>query len=203
MKKRFTKPLLGVAVAFIILVLAGFAFVAWRLYESGKGVYTLRSAQVSELMRENPQFFDEIFAEILPEAVKCNGNSECVASIRSRLNLLTEATASESSTIDVPGYFSDVSLANNQPMYFITLDQNQIVKLFFSGGIITKPIETRKETLVKDILLGKRDKLYGLQANVDGLRMTYLNDLYSEAEVIVPYMMDGEIVGAVVYLHGD
>lgn len=203
MKKRFTKPLLGVAVAFIILVLAGFAFVAWRLYESGKGVYTLRSAQVSELMRENPQFFDEIFTEILPEAVECQGHTECVAGIRSRLDLLTEATASESSTIDVPGYFSDVSLANNQPMYFITLDQNQIVKLFFSGGVVTTPIETRKEALVRDVLLGKRDKLYGLQANVDGLRMTYLNDLYSEAEVIVPYVMDGGIVGAVVYLHGD
>jgi len=203
MKKRFTKPLLRIAIAFIILVLAGLAFVAWRLYESGKGVYTLRGAQVSELMRENPQFFDEIFAEILPEAVKCNGNSECVASIRSRLDLLTEATASESSTINVPGYFSNVSLANNQPMYFITLDQNQIVKLFFSGGVITTPVETLKEALVRDVLLGKRDKLYGLQANVDGLRMTYLNDLYSEAEVIVPYVMDGEIVGAVVYLHGD
>lgn len=203
MKKRFTKPLLGVAVAFIILVLAGLFFVAWRLYESGKGVYTLISAQVSELMQENPQFFDEIFTEILPEAVECNGNAECVADIRSRLDLLTEATASESSTIDVPGYFSNVSLANNQPMYFIVLDQNQIVKLFFSGTIITKPIETRKEALVRDVLLGKRDKLYGLQANVDGWRMTYLNDLYSEAEVIVPYVMDGEIVGAVVYLHGD
>lgn len=203
MKKRFAKPLLGVAVAFIILVLAGFAFVAWRLYESGKGVYTLRSAQVSELMRENPQFFDEIFTEILPEAVECNGNAECVADIRSRLDLLTETTALESSTIDVPGYFSDVSLANNQPMYFITLDQDQIVKLFFSGGVITSPVETRKEALVRNVLLGKRDKLYGLQANVDGLRMTYLNDLYSEAEVIVPYIKDGEIAGAVVYLHGD
>lgn len=203
MKKRFVKSILGVAVAFIILVLAGFAFVAWRLYESGKGVYTLRNAQVSELMRENPQFFDEIFTKILPEAVECNGNVECVVGIRSRLDLLTETTASESSTIDVPGYFSDVSLANNQPMYFITLDQDRIVKLFFSGGIVTTPIETRKEALVRDVLLGTRDKLYGLQANVDGLRMTYLNDLYSEAEVIVPYLMDDEIVGAVVYLHGD
>lgn len=203
MKKRFTKSLLGVAIAFIILVLAGFAFVAWRLYESGKGVYTLRSAQVFELMRENPQFFDEIFTEILPEAIECHGNAECVAGIRSRLDLLTETTASESSTIDVPGYFSDVSLANNQPMYFITLDQDRIVKLFFSGGIVTTPIETRKEALVRDVLLGKRNNLHGLQANVDGLRMTYLNDLYSEAEVIVPYVIDGEIVGAVVYLHGD
>jgi len=203
MKKRFTKPLLGVAIAFIVLVLAGFAFVSWRLYESGKGVYTLRSAQVSELMRENPQFFDEIFTKILPEAVECNGNAECVADIRSRLDLLTETTASESSTIDVPGYFRDVSLANNQPMYFITLDQDRIVKLFFSGGVITSPVKTRKEALVRDVLLGKRDKLYGLQANVDGLRMTYLNDLYSEAEVIVPYVKDGEIIGAVVYLHGD
>lgn len=203
MKKRFTKPVLRIAIAFIILVLAGFAFVAWRLYESGKGVYTLRSAQVSELMRENPQFFDEIFTEILPEAIECDGNAECVVDIRSRLDLLTEATASESSTIDVPRYFSDVSLDSNQPMYFITLDQNQIVKLFFSGGIITKPIETRKEALVRDVLLGKRNKLHGLQANVDGLRMTYLNDLYSEAEVIVPYVKDDEIVGAVVYLHGD
>ncbi|MBU0579198.1 hypothetical protein KKE34_05730 [Patescibacteria group bacterium] len=202
MKKRFAKPLLGVAVAFIILVLTGFAFVAWRLYESGKGVYTLRSAQVSELMRENPQFFDEVFTKILPEALECQGNVECVVGIRSRLDLLTEATASESSTIDVPGYFSDVSLANNQPMYFITLDQDRIVKLFFSGGVITSPVETRKEAL-RDVLLGKRDKLYGLQANVDGLRMTYLNDLYSEAEIIVPYVKDGKIIGAVVYLHGD
>ncbi len=203
MKKRHTKPLLGIAVALIVLMFAGFTFIAWRLYESGKQVYTLRSAQVSELMRENPQFFDEIFTEILPEAVVCDGNTECEADIRSRLDLLTEVTAQESSTIDVPGYFSNVSLANNQPMYFITLDQNQIVKLFFSGGVVTTPIETRKEALVRDVLLGKRDRLHGLQANVDGLRMTYLNDLYSEAEVIVPYVKDGEIVGAVVYLHGD
>lgn len=203
MKKHYTKPLLGIAVALIVLMLAGFAFVAWSLYESGKQVYTLRSAQVSELMRENPQFFDEVFTEILPEAVECNDNAECEAGIRSRLDLLTEITAQESSTIDVPGYFSNVSLANNQPMYFITLDQDRIVKLFFSGGIVTTPIETRKETLVRDVLLGNRNKLYGLQANINGLRMTYLNDLYSEAEVIVPYVKDGEIIGAVVYLHGD
>lgn len=203
MKKRHTKPLLGIAAVLIFLVLAGIAFVTWRLHESGKQVYTLRSAQVSELMRENPQFFDEVFTEILPEAVECNGNTECEADIRSRLDLLTKATAQESSTVDVPGYFSNVSLANNQPMFFIALDQNQIVKLFFSGGVITTPIETRKEALVRDVLLGRRDRLHGLQANVDGLRMTYLNDLYSEAEVIVPYVKDGEIVGAVVYLHGD
>lgn len=199
MKKR----LLGIAVALIVLIFVGFAFVAWRLYESGKQVYTLRSAQVSELMRENPQFFDEVFTKILPEAVECNGNTECEANIRSRLDLLSEAVAQDSSTINVPGYFSNVSLANNQPMYFIALDQNQIVKLFFSGGVVTTPIKTRKEALVQDVLLGKRNRLHGLQANVDGLRMTYLNDLYSEAEVVVPYVKDGEIVGAVVYLHGD
>jgi len=203
MKKRYTKPLLGIATALIVLILVGIVFVTWRLYESGKQVYTLRSAQVSELMRENPQFFDEIFTEILPEAVECNGNTECEADIRSRLDLLTKATAQKSSTVDVPGYFSNVSLANNQPMYFIALDQNQIIKLFFSGGVITRSIKTRKEALVRDVLLGKRDRLHGLQANVDGLRMTYLNDLYSEAEVIVPYVKDDEIVGAVVYLHGD
>lgn len=173
------------------------------MYENGRQIYDLRSAQVSELMRSNPVFFDEIFVEILPDAVVCDNNFECIASIRSRLDLLATSFASASATVSVPGYFSSVDLANTQPMYFIVLDENQIIKLFFSGETTITPVNSKKKHLVANMLLGKRSKLYGVQANVDGLRMTYLNDLYSEAEVIVPYVKNGGILGAVVYLHGD
>lgn len=201
MKKK--KQVLVGSILFIFCLIAGGAFVAsWRLYENGKQVFNLRSNQVSSLMQSNPEFFLEIFDQIMPRAGECGTDPACVENIRNELDLLT-AKAGTTSAETKPDYFSNVSLANDQPMYFISLSNNKFNKLFFSGEYFVDQVETRREKMVQDVLLGKREQLYGFQANVDGLRMTYLNDLYSEAEVIVPFKQNDEIVGAVVYLHGD
>lgn len=204
MQRQLKRSLLKIGIFLACVALLGAGGIAWRLYANGIQVYTLRTAQIQELMRENPQFFDAIFMEILPEGRGCtNTVEECMLIVRAQLHALTSSTATASSGIAVPGYFGDVTLDDDQPMYFIALDQDMIVKLFFSGDVVSTSVVTHKETLARDLLLGKREKLYGLQANIKGLRMTYLNDLYSEAEVIVPYVRNGEIIGAVVYLHGD
>lgn len=198
-KKQFFFTLLSFLT---FLIVCGALIASWRLYENGRQVFFLRSNQVGELMQSNPEFFSEIFDQIMPRAQECGVDPICVKKIRDELDLLT-AEIGTTSAMTKPDYFSDVSLANDQPMYFISLGNNKLNKLFFSGEAVVDQIETRQEKMVQDLLTGKRERLIGFQANVDGLRMTYLNDLYSEAEVIVPFKQNDRIIGAVVYLHGD
>lgn len=190
-------------IVFFVIVSIVVSFSAWRLYENGKQVYEVRSEQVLNLMNSHSQFFAEVFDQILPLGLTCRDDRACVSQVRSQIDLLVEKSSTTNSDISKPDYFNQVSLSNDQPFYFVALKNGQLVKLFFSGEVKVSPIKTLGEVRVKELLLGERNELYGFQANVDGLRMTYLNDFYSEAEVIVPYKRNGEIIGAVVYLHGD
>ncbi len=205
-KKQLTGAFLAISVFLAGIIFLGIVFVTWKLWQSGSEVHAFRSAQMQDLMQGNPAFFDTVFEEILTASDDCTlSETECTQQARSQFDALTLSTATLSSTVQKPNYFSSISLRSDEPFYFIALnkEQTQITKLFFSGERKDSPLITRKEKRVAQLLLGKKERLMGLQANVEGLRMTYLNDLYSEAEIIVPYKKDGTILGAVVYLHGD
>ncbi len=206
LKSKVIDTIIKVLVLFFVLILFVVGVVGWRLYENGRQVYVVRKQQILSLMESHPQFFNEVFEVVLPKAAECKGEEACVQEVRSRLDSLVslvEMPTSSVSNASEPSYFSQVSLLNDQPMYFIQFKNDSLIKLFFSGELVITQVKTSGESKVKDLLSGTKSDLYGLQANLEGLRMTYLNDLYSEAEVIVPYKKENKIIGAVVYLHGD
>ncbi len=102
-------------------------------------------------------------------------------------------------------------------MYFIKLLPNgTIAKLFFSGDLILEQVNTREEMKVITLLQGKRDTLYGpyYDQEIIGVGKTvnhaffdpkpaYLKDLYAQFEAIIPYHSNSEIIGGIVYLHGE
>lgn len=185
------------------------SLVYWKLLQNGKQVYQVRTQQVHTLIEKNPVFFADVFTVIFPETIACTskGGTDCVLKSRS---LFDQRLSPNQNSWDVSGYFipsyfgnGSLNLTSSLPMYFITVEDDKISKLFFSGDLKIETIDTEGERQVQDLLLGKRSDLYGIQANISGFEMTYLHDLLSEAEVIVPYMLGNQIVGGIVFLHGD
>ena len=170
-------------------------------------------------MEYYPSFFESIFNDIFPNALNCSSeSSDCISQTREKIDSLSASVVDKNVLPDMDDYHlfgrrsQDFKPSNQQPMYFIMLLSNDdLAKLFFSGGLIIEPIDTKKEELVKEFLEGKRSGLYGLQLREEIslfgrgqiLKTHYLEDLYSQAEVIVPYKVDNKIMGAVVYLHGE
>lgn len=197
MKDQQSTKVLGFILAVIFIIILLIPVVAMNL--SGRDVYYHRSQQVEELMVREPAFFEIVFTQIFPQALNCEpfNSLECQAVIQNEFTTMLNSDESQ-------GYESNGELQLNAqlPIYFIQLDGDQIAKLFFSGNAELEPINTRGEQEVEDFLLGKRKSLYGPQM---GARFpnAYLEDLYSESEVVVPYWLNNQIVGAVVFLHGD
>lgn len=186
-----------------------FGSIYWKLLQNGKQIYEVRSLQVTKLVEKNPVFFDNVFTDIFPQALNCKSIPEvnCAQTLRSAFDKrLSEINhGSDANAYFVPDYFGNgsLNLTSKLPMYFIKLEDGKIAKLFFSGDLKLEPVDTAGERKVQEILFGKRKELYGIQANIAGLEMTYLKDFLSEAEVIIPYEKNGEIIGAIVFLHGD
>lgn len=107
-----------------------------------------------------------------------------------------------------------------RPVYFIRLKEDKIQKLFQSGNIKTEVIDIDGERIVRDMLLGKRDPIKFPQHTCCGYddlswnevpffrffvkETRYLKDFYSELETIFLIRdRDGNIIGAMVDLHGD
>ncbi|MFZ1721936.1 MAG: hypothetical protein WAU07_05530 [Microgenomates group bacterium] len=201
------------------LFLALFVFLSLgyaSLLITGRNVYSMRSIEVQRLYDKYPNDFSTIFTSIIPLAVMCENSGEsCESSIKQKFLALFD-TSSEDNAYQVSGGESVL----NKPMYFIQLQQNrEIVKVFFSGNVKVEQIDTRSEMKVRELLQGERETLYGPYFNSEAFltlneaggtesnkrifKPTYLNDLYSQAEVIVPFKHDGKLIGATVWLHGE
>lgn len=168
-------------------------------------------------MEYYPFFFEEIFSKIFSYTLSCSGEPQCISDTRNQLDTLSSSIIEKNVPVDTKndrflGNSSNFKPSNQQPMYFIyLLPDGKIAKLFFSGALIFEPVDTKGEILIKEVLEGKRNGLYGLQLREEIslfgreqiFKTRYLKDLYSQAEVIVPYKVNDEIIGAVVYLHGE
>jgi len=159
------------------------------------------------MVQKYPSFFQETFQEIFPSVMLCSSaKQECTSNARRKFDLLSEQSLANTNQSMAP--WSSIP-SNLKPMYFILLaDGDTIAKLFFSGDLLLERIDTTEERMVKEMLEGKRNSLYGPYlgeeiAIAENLKPRYLKDLYSQAEVIVPYYQDKKVVGAIVYLHGQ
>lgn len=197
----------------VLLVLGLLAiFVLSRL--QGRDTYNIESQKIRTMMAEHPGFFKKTFTEILPAAVQCQADAvSCTSFTRAQFDLLSQP----SSTPDNKDHFTGV---NRTPMYFIALQPDgTIAKLFFSGDLKREVVDSRGERMVKALLEGKREHLYGSYglhfwchhpyykpqdyAQVSCSKPGFLKDLYSEYETIVTYTENGQIKGAVVFLFGS
>lgn len=189
----------------IFLIACALAVYVVLLYV-GKSLYESRNEYVQQLVTNNPVFFEKTFTEIFPQAIACKKSgekNECVTKMRREMERLLPTPIVDQLVEKYKIPDQPHTMWVDQPMYFITLKDGQIIKLFFSGGVKLENINTIGELKVMALLNGWTDKLYDIVLNDRTIPMTYLDDLYSEAEVIAPYKINGKTVGAIVYLHGD
>lgn len=202
------KKVLITITIFIVFVVAGlYQYFAWL--NDGRETYWRQSGQISLMIKNNPVFFEKIYLDIFPIALNCSDSGD---NCRDKTRYLLDQISVSSKNYPVNGEPS-----NKHPMYFIKLlPDGKIAKLFFSGELEIKEVDTREERMVVALIQGKRDSLFGpyydQEITGDGRspghaffdpKPAYLKDLYSQMEVIVPYYFDSEIVGAIVYLHGQ
>ncbi len=99
------------------------------------------------------------------------------------------------------------ALRNPTAVYFIRATRSRsIEKLFLSGKYEQSTINSFGEEVVYQTLSGKlQPSVLNIGLKLDSQHTTfhYLNDFYSEAEIIVPALDKGKVVGALVRLYGD
>lgn len=217
----------------IILASFLFVFLIFNLmlWISGREIYYKRAMQINAAVSVYPDFFSTVFNDIFPFALSCDSYQEtsdqesCVSQTRDKFDTLSAGLEQKHQNTPYWNRYGLFKPSNYQPMYFIKLlPDGDIAKLFFSGDLKIEKVDTREERMVRDLLQEKRDSLYGLyfseevlgydQVNNErhfyDLKPRYLKDLYSKFEVIVPYYQrkgvyysDRELIGAIVWLHGD
>jgi hypothetical protein len=213
--KKNTKRL---SLTLIILVILGLvsagisSFLYFDFLKAGRAEYYGKSELVNGMVSSYPSFFESIFDDIFPSALNCSDSQlVCVQETRSKLDALSEETARSHQNNENTQYYIP---SNQSQIYFITLLlDGQIAKLFFSGDLVIEQVDTREEKMVVDLLTGERKDLYGPYLDQEAFdekkrrfydpKPAYLKDLYSQMEIIVPYYSDSEIIGAIVYLHGE
>jgi hypothetical protein len=160
-------------------------------------------------IESNEQKFETAFVEAFTAAEKCQP--------------VTAANCLEQNRRAMDEIFLDIQgegVYGRPPMYFIRYkDEENIEKLFQDGRYFTEMVDTRDEQKVIQMLKGKRSPLrfplYTCYGGDDFLcdvpvigqfvpSPAYLKDTFGEAELILLLKNDqGEIIGAVVALHGD
>lgn len=203
-----------------LLLFAIIASVYVLLLLEGKQTYDIRTKQVNTMIAFYPSFFESVFSDVFPHALQCSDDRKsCKKQIRDKFDNLSASVTKENMKTNhlYDNFYFESKPFNQQPVYFIKLvSDNALAKLFFSGDVIIEDINTREEKMVIALLKGKRNSLYGPYFNQEAfistygqqhpfydLKPAYLKDLYAQMEVIVPYYQDGELIGAIVYLHGE
>ncbi len=202
-KKKVEPPLSPSAqysrsLMYIFPVLIGmYFFVSFFLDKlSNKPAIRAYCQETETFIQENASTFPHLFTTWFDEAKNCQGDSTCQEEVQSRI--MTSLDGKES----LP-YFEST--------YFIRAKSNtEIEKLFLSGEwkMITVTKDERKVQKVLALLQGRHRKICDQGFKTDGLypnieSMTYLHDIWSEAEIIIPVKEDGKVIGAVVKAWGD
>ncbi len=193
---------------FVVVIICILFFISipfLLLFLSGRDIYVRRTTQLEKLVENNPTFFQSIFTEIIPLAIKCQEKekNECPGKIRPSIEkffILEDIHSSQEYWEETDG---TLKLRGDLPLYFVVLSEGKLIKLFLSGEVLIETIDTPGEKKILDVLQNKNKKLWGMQANTELFRMTYLKDLYSEAEVVFPYKQNDNTIGVLIFLHGD
>lgn len=146
------------------------------------------------ILNHNCSDFDTIFISLFDQAKNCK-NEVCKKEISDKINTLSISFKS------IPIY---------EGTYYIRVIDGNIEKLFLDGSIKITHIKTLGERIVNFSLLHPSDFIYlpGFKIDSNISTMHFLNDFYSEAEIVVPYNYcsignEGKSAGAVVKNYGD
>lgn len=152
-------------------------------------LYKVYGQKIQEISL-NPIGYKELFTEVFDHALECPkiASSKCREEIQRQIMSTLQTT--------------DL----NFPEYFVRLtSEGTLQKLFLSGEVLEISANTQGEKRVVSLLLDKEHNLLwnGWRVSESESNIKFLNDLYSEAEVIIPVKVHGKIKGAIVYLYGD
>lgn len=182
-----------IRIALLTLALLFFGFIGLVLYASSTTQQMWHVCGETKVFRkENIRHLETIYTRIFDRAKNCDHNAAC----------------EERVSRDILDFFVESEKVTQFPTtYFIReSDDGVIEKLFLSGRYETKRASTKEELKVLAVLQGKRKEIctegWRLENGI-GTDMTYLRDLYSEAEAIIPVDINGERVGAIVKGIGD
>lgn len=134
-----------------------------------------------------------LFSEVMPQFKRCKeiGNTDTLS------NLCGPSFAHR---------MADLALPERTNIYFIQLcdGDRTICKLFKSGDFRITKIQTNREKRVRKLLEGMQTTVTdNFRINEQYTAVQYLFDLYSEAEIIVPVISQGKVIGAIVEVYGD
>jgi hypothetical protein len=182
--------LMWLLVSGLILVL--FVFIKIILSSSTTPNMWVVCNEVKTFQKKNLDHLLVVYGFLFEEAKNCHHNEVC------------EATVSQK----ILQSFSDSEKVTQFPStYFIKLSENGVIeKLFLSGRYETDRVDTTEERKALAVLEGKRKEIctegWRLEDGT-GADMTYLHDIYSEAEAIIPVRIDNKLLGAIVKGYGD
>ncbi len=203
----------------VLVVVAMLGYDYWRALNKLDAMLRRVIDSQQTWVDESHEQLVEVFGEVFEEASECWGDEQirdrrdeygddCTWMLRKRLDELIGRTLASG----VRG--------GRKPVYFVKLtENNKLAKLYQSGIYFEEEVESSGEESVVQILKGEKDPfefpLYTCDGGDDWVcelllpgrlllpDRIYLEDMYSEIELYFLVKGKGEIVGAVVYLHGD
>lgn len=178
--------ILKFAVILLILFIFGLAFLQYLGLEGPDSVYQKTQSAISK----NPKGYEQIFIYLFDEAKFCK-EARCRKSVSDKIHKILQTN-----TKSQPFYEST---------YFIRLkDQDKMEKLFLHGEYKEEKIDTAGEKKVARFLKSKSGSyLKGFRIDATYTNMNYLEDFYSEAEIIILFKKENKTLGAMVKAYGD
>lgn len=178
-------------VLFILVIASLILLLPFTLFKflSTQTIFDVYDRKTSEINR-NVEGYSVLFTQIFDNAEICASQPtvDCTSRIQEQIK-----AALRTDNL----YF---------PEYFIRLTNEGIMqKLFLSGELVETKPTTVGEVRVRDFIEGKDNNLFWntWRSNSSDSTMIFLKDLYSEAEIIIPFKQGLKIKGVVVYLFGD
>jgi hypothetical protein len=207
MRKTFLNnkilSLITASLVLVLIVLATLVFLA--IPGASTRHITVMYEETQAYIERNQTGFDDIMTTGFLEARNCQHQHQACLS---KFPAESEKALIACQELNVCGFTNQATIYKNlfatedlrdfPSTYFIHLADDQIEKLFLSGDYEISTARTERENKVLDLLRQQGPSFEGL-----AVRDHYLNDLYSDAEVIVPVVKDGQVIGAVVRLYGD
>lgn len=180
-----------IIIKLIIIILIPVIVLIYFLLQDGIKPINTEYNQTLEYVYTNKITVNNIFTTVFNEAKNCSRKYSAACKEKNRRNL--------------EKYFiNSCQLDFCYSTYFIRLsNDNKLEKLFLSGDYKLEFINSIGEKIVSNFLQNNQKKLMGFRINEMFSTMHYLNDLYSEAEIIVPIIVDNKKLGAFVRLYGD
>lgn len=185
------KKFLMILVLVALVVIGTLYFFLYYVDSQGQGSnFSYYTNLMSAAVKKDENSVNFIFTALFDKAKDCR-DPECQKRVSDELHQKLI-------------HFKDISYYEGT--YFIRLNSSgKIEKLFLNGEWKEESVDTPGEKTVYAFLKNPRGRNYlkGFRINEYYSNMVYLADLYSEAEIIMPVIIDNKVIGAIVKAYGD